>query len=168
MQRKLLPISVFDFFEKFQQNASKSYIKHSTKMIKRKRQHSFHCKKYGNFSKCFVGMVGLALTLKCGGVNAERCYKWEKKSLMHCNVVDQHLKGLGRLIRWRTTTLGPCHLTLNIWKKEKKYYLWVKNRLPLSRSIRTSPNDLSHQSVFVYQDRRAAIISLNFFSFFRF
>ena len=53
-------------------------------------------------------------------------------------------------------------------KRKKKYYLWVKNRLPLSRSIRTSPNDLSHQSVFVYQDRRAAIISLNFFSFYRY
>ena len=65
--------------KRFLQNTSKSYIKHSTKMIKRKRQLCFHCMKYGIFLKCFAGMVGWALTLKYGGVNAERCYKWEKK-----------------------------------------------------------------------------------------
>ena len=117
--------------KRFLQNTSKSYIKHSTKMIKRKRQLCFHCMKYGIFLKCFAGMVGLAVTLKYGGVNAERCYKWEKKSLMHCNVVDQHLKGLGRLIRWRTTTLGSCHLTLNIWKKRKKMLFMGKESTPV-------------------------------------
>ena len=93
----------------------------------------FSLYKIWKFFEAFAGMVGWALTLKYGGVNAERSYKWEKKISNALQCRRSTFKRPGEINP--LTHDDPWALSSDIehLKKEKKCYLWVKNRLPLSK-----------------------------------